>query len=58
MAPATDVGAVSIRDVRRIAALARVHGEPYLAQLIAIASYAVDEAVRRLAYEELYRASR
>ena len=43
---------ISMREVRRIAQLARVHGEPYLEQLLAIATYATDEEVRRYAYEE------
>ncbi len=58
MALTTDVRRVSMRDVKRIAKLTLVHGEPYLEQLLAVAEYAVDEEVRRFAYEEFYRYSR
>ncbi len=58
MAVATDVRGVSMRDAKRIAKLTLVHGEPYVEQLLAVAEHAVDEEVRRFAYEEFYRHSR
>jgi hypothetical protein len=47
-----------MREVKRIAKLAVNDGEPYVDQLLAIAEYAVDDEVRRFAYEEFYRHSR
>lgn len=58
MGAQTDVQRVSMREARRIAKLAVIHGEPYLDQLLAIAEYALDDEVRRFAYEEFYRHSR
>jgi len=53
MAPRSNYRHVSMREVRRIAQLAKVHGEPYLEELLAIATYAADEEVRRYAYDEV-----
>jgi hypothetical protein len=47
-----------MREAKRIAKLALIHGEPYLDQLLAIAEYALDDEVRRFAYEEFYKHSR
>ncbi len=58
MALATDVRGVSMRDAKRHAQLVRIHGEPYVDQLLAVAKHAPDEEVRRLASEEFYRHSR
>ncbi len=58
MPVSSDVRGVSMREAKRIAKLALIHGEPYLVQLLAIAEYAVDEEVRRFAYEEFYKHSR
>ncbi len=58
MPVSSDVRGVPMREAKRIAKLALIHGEPYLVQLLAIAEYAVDEEVRRFAYEEFYKHSR
>jgi hypothetical protein len=47
-----------MREAKRIAKLALIHGEPYLDQLLTIAEHAGDDEVRRFAYEEFYKHSR